>query len=741
MMSDSNPIPAAGALDQADTRPGASEYTIASASVPLKAAVALPAEGEGPNARGKVAVFVAHGMGQQIPLQTLDEIAQGLRKQDPKWHEETPAGCISGSRLPKAKVAAIKVPGEGGQPEQWLQRVELLLGPEPQREVHVYESYWAPLTEGKVTLRNVMSFLMGAGLNGVRNGSQQFCRWLFGTYRTFDSPIRIVLYLLTTLAVVASLVVLNNTILLVAAARAPFGTHPDWLSNNLFGDLSTTLDGVLLSLLPLGIALSFSAKAAKARALQAFASLRQAVPSQSTTEKPTAFWDKVSLPAAVLALFGIVLGACALPPLLYIHIRSGGKADEVWHGVLGVSGFRVLGIAWLLLLVVAGVLLLYFLLRAGFKLGRGALHKLFVSHQPQTRSSHPLDKACAALFLVLLALVLGQTIYLLTFLSWSGFSFSTEVQTFWHQGYLPPTVRGLAWPLLVAVSAFVRKFLIQYLGDVAVYVTPYKLDGFYQLREDIRQCAYKVARAVYSQDYEEVFVVGHSLGSGVVYDTLNLLVNEDIAAIKAGKASLHVAARTPLLLTFGCPLDKFAFLFGTQKQRTTEAREALAATKQPLIQSYEFRPTQWINLWSRWDVISGNLDFYDIPSSVYDASVHDDSKLDKNSKHVQNVTDPNATTLFAAHTQYWDNPMLYGTLYDAIVKKTSGKHASDPPDRQAETKIAGPAFVAALGVIALFLRWIWPRRGGAPARSSVAAGHLGEQPDAEAEDEEHTGNR
>lgn len=705
-----NPIPAAGDLDKAGTPPGASEYTLAPASVPLQATEALPAEAVAPKARGKVAVFVAHGMGQQIPLQTLDEIAQGLRKQDPKWHEEPPSGCVSGSRLPKAEVAAIKVPGEGGKADQWLQRVELLLGPDPQQEVHVYEAYWAPLTEGKVTLRNVMGFLMGAGLNGVRNGSQQFCRWLFGTYRTFDSPIRIVLYLLTTLAVVASLVVLNNTILLVAAARAPFGTHPGWLSDNLFGDLSTTLNGVLSSLLPLGIALGFSAKAAKVRALRDFSSQRQAVPSQSAVKESMAFWDKVSLPAAVLALFGIVLGACALLPLFYIHIQSGGKADEVWHGVLGVSGFRALGIAWVLVLAVAGVLLLYFLLRAGLKLGRGALHKLFISDQPQTKSSHPLDKACAAVFLLLLVLVVGQTIYLMAFPSWSDFSLSTKLQHFWQTGYLPRTVRGLAWPLLVAVSAFVRKFLIQYLGDVAVYVTPYKLDGFYQLREDIRQCAYKVARAVYSQDYDEVFVVGHSLGSGVVYDTLNLLVNEDIAAVKAGKDSLHVAARTPLLLTFGCPLDKFAFLFGTQKQRTTEAREALAATKQPLIQGYEFRPSQWINIWSRWDVISGNLDFYDIPRSVYDATVYDDSELEKNSKHVQNVTDPNATTLFAAHTQYWDNPMLYGTLYDAIVKISPGKQEGDSREQQAETKSGGAIFVAVLGAIVLFLRWIGRRR-------------------------------
>jgi hypothetical protein len=37
------------------------------------------------------------------------------------------------------------------------------------RDVHIYEVYWAPFTEGAVTLRDVIQFLLSAGINGIKN--------------------------------------------------------------------------------------------------------------------------------------------------------------------------------------------------------------------------------------------------------------------------------------------------------------------------------------------------------------------------------------------------------------------------------------------------------------------------------------------------------------------------------------------------------------------------------------------
>jgi hypothetical protein len=35
-------------------------------------------------------------------------------------------------------------------------------------DVHFYEAYWAPLTEGRVTLRETLTFFIEAGFRGLR---------------------------------------------------------------------------------------------------------------------------------------------------------------------------------------------------------------------------------------------------------------------------------------------------------------------------------------------------------------------------------------------------------------------------------------------------------------------------------------------------------------------------------------------------------------------------------------------
>ena len=190
---------------------------------------------------------------------------------------------------------------------------------------------------------------------------------------------------------------------------------------------------------------------------------------------------------------------------------------------------------------------------------------------------------------------------------------------------------------------------------------PYKLDAFNDLRKEIKETVYSVAHAVYSMTvspsskahaYDKIILLGHSLGSVIAYDALNKLILED----KDAGATLRVAERTCLFLTFGSPLDKTAFIFGAQGHGTTEAREALAASVQPLIQGYQYRPAKWINIYSPWDIISGSLDLYDLPPEG----------ANKNSKAVDNRSDPDATTLLMAHTEYWSNELLVKTLYAAL---------------------------------------------------------------------------
>ena len=69
--------------------------------------------------------------------------------------------------------------------------------------------------------------------------------------------------------------------------------------------------------------------------------------------------------------------------------------------------------------------------------------------------------------------------------------------------------------------------MVQYVGDVAIYVTSNKLDRFDEVRSKIKETARTVASAVFTAYdsagpkflYDKIAVVGHSLGSVIAYDT------------------------------------------------------------------------------------------------------------------------------------------------------------------------------------------------------------------------------
>ena len=61
-----------------------------------------------------------------------------------------------------------------------------------------------------------------------------------------------------------------------------------------------------------------------------------------------------------------------------------------------------------------------------------------------------------------------------------------------------------------------------------------------------------------------------------------------------------------------------------------------------------------MNLYSPWDLVSGSLDLYDREGS-------------SDPRRVENVADPEATTLLAAHLEYWGNPLMFEVLHRELV--------------------------------------------------------------------------
>jgi hypothetical protein len=245
----------------------------------------------------------------------------------------------------------------------------------------------------------------------------------------------------------------------------------------------------------------------------------------------------------------------------------------------------------------------------------------------------------------------------------------TAWQTWWNSlasGSVPRMLVNLLLTIVVFYAMrWVRTLIVQYAGDVAAYISPYKDSKFDELRHKIQKVGLDVGKIIYGfgtssgtpPQYQRVVILGHSLGSVLAYDTLNALINLDQTSEVGSQRD--VLGRTPALITFGSPLDKTAFIFRMQARSNEDwIREQLAAAVQPLIVSYEdYRRSnfQWINIWSPLDIISGCLEYYDDPAVA-----------PGDARHVQNMKDGQAKRPVHAHIEYWEHDLLRQQIYRFI---------------------------------------------------------------------------
>src|SRR5690349_11413013 len=105
------------------------------------------------------AVLVFHGMGQQVPFETLGNVAETLRNR-PEI-EEQGLTC---------SIAAENVSTLGGaRADAVISRIRMTLQKKGVTERHIdfYESYWAPITAGKINSVDAIKFLINAGRVGI----------------------------------------------------------------------------------------------------------------------------------------------------------------------------------------------------------------------------------------------------------------------------------------------------------------------------------------------------------------------------------------------------------------------------------------------------------------------------------------------------------------------------------------------------------------------------------------------
>jgi len=496
-----------------------------------------PAAGQAPaTPPACTAVLVVHGMGQQIEFETLDALENGLRSVDPALSRE--AGP------PAEKVRFVQLESTP------LRRVEMnLTGAGAKRaghEVHLYEAYWAPLTEGRVTLRDVIRFLCEATSNAFSQRKKPFGRWMFDQEIQFR-PDRGSAWILALLTTAILFFVWMNTAAAVAVGWALWeGPQTDF---QLFWDLTWVIQWPVASALLFGLALW----------------LASVLRERNAPDRRLYVWNFVVYGALAVALLAVA-AAAVLTTVAFLRHR--------------VTGERIFP-------------------RVAY-----------------ARLPFPLP-------------------FLGVVLSWGAFVYGVIE---------------------------IREILVEYVGDVAAYISPSVLDRFADLRKRIKETVVTIARAIYESaaangrgwQYDRVILVGHSLGSLIGYDALNQLINED--ALEGDRQ--RVVSRTSLLLTLGSPLDKTAFLFARQGKKTSEAREALAGSVQPMIQSYARRPRRWVNFYSPHDPVSGALDYYD-----------DEKEASARRKWIENRKDSEATVPLLSHIQYWRHPDVLGLLHASLTQE------------------------------------------------------------------------
>lgn len=337
--------------------------------------------------------------------------------------------------------------------------------------------------------------------------------------------------------------------------------------------------------------------------------------------------------------------------------------------MLALAAVRVLGLLWpnpqMIRSINVEVAALLFLVVAGFA---AILLAVFVAG----RRERGLWRDGTALLALLLAgaaglasLVVLPAIVRVVLDGWKPPDWLTEPLS-WAAAGRPAIA---IWLGVIVSSLVVRHFVVQYVGDVAAYVSPQALDRFSDLRAEIKNGVCRIASAILGAEtpdgdfeYDRVAFVGHSLGSVITYDVLNRLILDD----GTGASFLDAEERVRLLLTFGSPLDKTAMIFGLNAQGTGVLREQMAARVQPLIEDYAHRKLSWVNVFATLDLFSGRLDFYDDPKDPLYPS-----------RRVVNVRDGAATVPLAAHEQYWDTRAVWTLLHRELFDP--GITAQSPP--------------------------------------------------------------
>ncbi len=200
------------------------------------------------------------------------------------------------------------------------------------------------------------------------------------------------------------------------------------------------------------------------------------------------------------------------------------------------------------------------------------------------------------------------------------------------------------------------------MGDVVIYSTADVRSNNYAVRQRLLSGAVETLKTLLERDdYGQIIVVGHSLGTVIAYDALNRIIVDMNAP---GGIRPEQAQKIAGLVTFGSPLDKVALFFREHTGDEEYVRPQILAH----LHGLKGRPfpgdqgdinisnpiqrrldrLQWLNFFHVKDPVSGHLDAYDgVENFECDVTVRGSGE---------------------AHTAYWTYDRMYEKIGTAFFK-------------------------------------------------------------------------
>jgi hypothetical protein len=198
--------------------------------------------------RERVAIIVNHGMGQQVPYQTIESVAQAV------WKHAANSGAP-----PVIRNVRLGITGKEDSDAELIRAEMDVRADGRDFDVHIYEAYWAPLTEGKVTLRDVIGFFFSSGWDGITNSIGVCARWMFGSMQELElNHFLLGVSFVFALTLILSLVIMNSVVVAIAASHAigasvsfpSIQARPLLIADLLMADLAMILIGLATWFLP-----------------------------------------------------------------------------------------------------------------------------------------------------------------------------------------------------------------------------------------------------------------------------------------------------------------------------------------------------------------------------------------------------------------------------------------------------------------------------------------------------------